>query len=117
MTRAAQDPECSGQYRTQRPSTTCIPVAHLIAARPAARRAAVRTQTPLTRCIPAPQASRINVSISSGCGGESGMACADDARATAKAVAINLVMFSPQCGPGRDGIGGNGGPRPGPAFR
>ena len=82
--------------RMQRPSTRVIPVAHLTAARPAARRVAVRTQTPLTLCIPAPQASRTSVSVSSACGGASGMACADDARATAKAAAINLVMVSSQ---------------------
>src|SRR5262245_37699358 len=67
------------------------------------RRAGVRTQTPLTRCIPAPHASRISASVLSGGGGASGIACTDDTRATAKAVAINLVMFSSQCGPGRVG--------------
>ena len=60
-------PGLLSSYRMQRPSTTRIPVAHLTAARPAARRAAVRMQTPLTRCIPAPHASRTVVTMLSGC--------------------------------------------------
>src|SRR5690349_8687222 len=51
------------------------------------------TQTPSIRTLPGPQPSRTVMTTSSGCWrGTGGMACADDARASAKATAISLII-------------------------
>jgi len=65
----------------------------------AARRAGVLMQTPFTRCMPGPHASRTLITTSSGCcrGAPRGMACTDDAKVRAKAIAINLSIASLSC--------------------
>src|ERR1051326_3531863 len=55
---------------------------------------------PGPRTRPGPHPSRTLMTVSSGCRTETGgMACADDAKASAKATAINLIItFLPVCG-------------------
>ena len=92
-------PVTAAVNRSRRPryrlSQHVTPRAHRLAA----RRAGVLMQAPFTRCMPGPHASRTLITMSSGCcrGAPRGMACTDDAKVRAKAIAINLSIASLSC--------------------
>jgi hypothetical protein len=86
-------PSRGGDGQNDADQSQVTPAAHLRAARRACRRAGVPTQRPFTRCMPAPHASRTLMTISSDCwSGVGGIACAEEAKASANATAITRII-------------------------